>query len=163
MDEKLIQEIKDSKSSATVSEKAQEKETYLIFSVNESLFAFPSCDVKEILKDSQVFPVPFVPSYIKGVLNRYGDPYAVIDLASLVGEKEQNSSLFVVINDESHSCLKITDVKEFYSAAKKEIVGFSENEFSEFFDGALKIEGKEIFIINLQNFFKKVGKDLARS
>ena len=163
MDENLIQQIKDSRNSSGISESVQAKDTYLIFSVNERLFAFPSCQVKEILKDAQVFPIPFVPSYIKGILNRYGDPYSVIDIASLVGEKEQNSSLFVVINDESHSCLKITDVKEFYSAAKKEIVGFSENEFSEFFDGALKIEGKEIFIINLQNFFKKVGKDLARS
>lgn len=163
MDANLIQQIKDSRNSGGISETVQEKKTYLIFSVNERLFAFPSCQVKEILKDAQVFPIPFVPSYIKGILNRYGDPYSVIDIASLVGEKEQDSSLFVVINDESQSCLKITDVKEFYTSSGKDVTLFSENDFSDFFEGSLKVGQQDIFIINLKNFLKKVEKDLASS
>ena len=66
------------------------------------------------------------------------------------GESEQNASLFVVLNDESNTCLKITDVKEFYTASDSEIVRFSENDISEFFDGTLNTGEREIFIINLK-------------
>ena len=58
---------------------------------------------------------------------------------------------------------KITDVKEFYTASDSEIVRFSENDISEFFDGTLNTGEREIFIINLKAFLKKVGKDLAAS
>ena len=163
MDENLIQEIKKSKVEQDAGGTSSKKTTYLIFAINDRLFAFPSGAIKEILKDSEVFPVPFVPSYIIGILNRSGDPYAVIDIAALIGESEQNASLFVVLNDESNTCLKITDVKEFYTASDSEIVRFSENDISEFFDGTLNTGEREIFIINLKAFLKKVGKDLAAS
>ena len=103
--------------------------------------------------------MPFVPPYIKGILNRYGDPYVVIDFASLLNLPEQKSSLFIVINDDSNSCLKVTDVKEFHSAKTSDLVPFSENDDNSFFEGTLLINGQEVFVINSEALLKKTGDD----
>lgn len=157
----LVQQIQKTKAEQQGNNKVAKKITYLIFATNGRFLAFPSNAVKEILKGNEVFPVPFVPPYINGILNRYGDPYAVIDIAPLIGETEQKTSLFAVLNDESHSCLKITDVKEFYNVTENEIIRFAENDLSEFFDGSLKTKYGEVFIINLKALLKKVERDFA--
>ena len=158
--EEFIEKIKESKQNQnSVSKEQQKTQTFLTFRINEKIFAIPSFKIKEILKDSEVYPVPFVPPYIKGILNRYGDPYVVIDFASLLNLPEQKSSLFIVINDDSNSCLKVTDVKEFHSAKTSDLVPFSENDDNSFFEGTLLINGQEVFVINSEALLKKTGDD----
>ena len=83
MDEDILSLIKSEKSGKT-SEKVKEKKSiWLIFTIGEKRFAIPAETVKEILRDATVFPLPFVPAYIDGILNRYGDPYVVINPATL--------------------------------------------------------------------------------
>ena len=108
-----------------------------------------------------MFPLPFVPPYVNGVLNRYGDPYVVIDSAILEGKEAQNSLLFIVMNDESHTCLRITDVKDFFTASEKDVVPFAEEDLSEFYAGTLKVDGQDVFIMNVQAIIEKVGKEIA--
>ena len=108
-----------------------------------------------------IFPLPFVPPYVNGVLNRYGDPYVVVDSSVLEGKDAQNSFLFIVLNDESHTCLRITDVKDFFTASEKDLVHFSEAELSEFYDGTLKVEGQDVYVLNVQAIIEKVGKEIA--
>ena len=165
MSEEILSLIKKKKSGKKENQTAAKKATWLIFTVgaNEDkvLCALPAGQVKEILRDSTIFPLPFVPSYVDGVLNRYGDPYVVIDSAILEGKEAQNSLLFIVMNDESHTCLRITDVKDFFTASEKEVVPFAEEDLSEFYEGTLKVEGQDVFIMNVQAIIEKVGKEIA--
>ena len=62
---------------------AGESKSWLIFNCLSDSYAIESSCVREILRNNVVFPVPFVPSYVKGVLNFYGKPFAVIDFASM--------------------------------------------------------------------------------
>lgn len=134
------------------------KLNWLVFTMNEAFYALPTSFVKEILRDSEVFPIPFVPSFINGVLNRYGDPYAVIDPALLLGKKKQETSLFIVINDESRSCLRITDVIEFHSTNESDVRKFTEAE--QYLDGSIEYNGNEVFIVNAQAILDKVLNEL---
>ncbi len=166
MSEEILSLIKSGKHEKTISQKAEKKSTWLIFTIGNSSdgknqYAIPAESVKEILRDTTVFPLPFVPAYINGVLNRYGDPYLVVDPAVLEGKEAQKSFLFIVLNDESHTCLRITDVKDFYTAKDKEIIQFSEAELSDFYDGSLKIDGQDVFVMNIQAIIDKVGKEIA--
>ena len=137
------------------------KSIWLIFSIGEKRFAIPAENVKEILRDATVFPLPFVPPYVDGVLNRYGDPYVVINPAALEGYEAPQSMLYIVLNDESHSCLRITDVEDFFTAAEKDIVRFSEAEISEYYEGTLKVDGQEVFVLKVKTIIEKVGKEIA--
>ncbi|AEE16919.1 chemotaxis protein CheW [Treponema brennaborense] len=161
MAEDWVEQIRECKIHKEDDASAEPSRTWLLFAINKRLFAVPSDEIKEILKDFEVFPVPFVPPYVKGVLNRYGDPYVVVDPALLLGEEEQNAALFVVLNDASNTCLKITDIQDFYSAPETNVVQFSETAMSDFFDGTLHADGREALVINIKSFFKKVGADFA--
>lgn len=166
MSDEILSLIKSGFQDKAESHETAKKATWLIFTIGnqsegKNLYAIPAERVKEILRDTEVFPLPFLPPYINGVLNRYGDPYVVIDPALLEGKEAQKTFLFIVINDESHSCLRISDVKDFFSAADDEVVRFSETELSENYEGSLKINGNDVFVLNVQSIIEKVGKEIA--
>ncbi len=166
MSEEILSLIKSGSEEKTESQKTEKKATWLIFTIGSAsdgnnLFAIPAECVKEILRDATVFPLPFVPPYVNGVLNRYGDPYVVIDSAVLEGKAAQNSFLFIVLNDESHTCLRITDVKDFFTATETDVVHFSEEEFSDYYEGTLIINGQRVFVLKVQAIIEKVGKEIA--
>lgn len=155
---KKTEPVSDKEKSST-----NKKLDWLIFSVNTKLFALPSSKVKEILRDSQVFTVPFVPSYISGILNRYGDPYCVVDPAVLIGDSAQNTSLFIVVNDATHTCIRITDVKEFFAAPESDIRKFTDLEISEYYEGTLKHKDDQIFVLNTDAILEKMDIDFERA
>ncbi len=166
MSEEILSLIKSGAQEKTAAQKVEKKATWLIFTIGNAAdgnnqYAIPAEKVKEILRDATVFPLPFVPPYVNGVLNRYGDPYVVIDSAVLEGKEAQKSFLFIVMNDESHTCLRITDVKDFFTATEKDVVHFSEAELSDYYDGTLNINGQEVFVLNVQAIIEKVGKEIA--
>ena len=160
MEEEFLSLIKSSKSKKTEEKRKEKKSIWLLFTIGERPFAIPAENVKEILRDATVFPLPFVPPYVNGVLNRYGDPYVVIDPAVLEGKEAQHSFLFVVLNDESHTCLRITDVKDFYTSTENEIVYFSEEDVTDFYEGTIKISGQEALVMNVKAIIEKVGKEI---
>ncbi len=166
MSEEILSLIKSSSREKNGSKKDSKKAIWLIFTIGnqadgKNLYAIPADSVKEILRDATVFPLPFVPPYVNGVLNRYGDPYVVIDSAVLEGKEAQDSFLFIVLNDESHTCLRITDVKDFFTASEKDVVHFTEAELSDYYDGTLNINGQEVFVLKVQAIIEKVGKEIA--
>ena len=166
MSEEILSLIKSSSREQTQNKKVDQKSIWLIFTIGDqadgkNLYAIPAESVREILRDATVFPLPFVPPYVNGVLNRYGDPYVVIDSAVLEGKQAQDSFLFIVLNDESHTCLRITDVKDFFTATEKDVVHFSEAELSDYYDGTLNVDGQEVFVLKVQAIIEKVGKEIA--
>jgi len=177
MAEDLLAAIKNARTDSQDGGDAGKKETWLIFTIGNAgsdgttgatgtkdggnLYALPAGDVKEILRNADVFPLPFVPPYISGVLNRYGTPYVVIDPALMEGKPAQDSALFIVLNDESHSCLKIRDVKNFFPAEEKDVVRFAEEELSGFYEGTLTVDGQKALVIKVSAIIGKAGEDIA--
>jgi len=163
MTEELFTQIKKELSEVKVENVEKIKSTWLIFSIGNKQYALAAGNVKEILREAQVFPLPFVPDYIKGVVNRYGDPYAVIDPAMLINEQEQNTSLFIVLNDNSnsHSCFQISEVKDFFTAGEDSIVHFAQSEMSDFFEGTLIINNSQVLVLKPEAFLEKVSSELV--
>ena len=96
MAEEILSLIKNANSEKEVKEQKKNQSIWLIFTIGEKRFAIPAETVREILRDATVFPLPFVPSYVDGILNRYGDPYVVINPATLEGYDAPKSLLFIV-------------------------------------------------------------------
>lgn len=161
MTKELYSQIKEELAQEKVENVASKKATWLIFSISTKLYALPAEEIKEILRDTPIYPLPFVPEYLKGVVNRYGDPYAVVDPLLLIGSEEQTSSLFIVLNNESHTCLQITDVKNFYTASEDAVVHFAQADMSEYFEGSIMIETEQVLVLKPSAFLERVGNDLA--
>jgi purine-binding chemotaxis protein CheW len=59
-------------------------EKYLIFSIFNRLYAFPAQIIGEVANCDPVYPLPLLPSYVLGVINRYSIPYALFDIGFLL-------------------------------------------------------------------------------
>jgi len=49
--------------------KEEVNESYLIFSVQKTLYSIKTSNVQEIMHSAKIHPLPFVPEYIEGVVN----------------------------------------------------------------------------------------------
>jgi len=163
MSQKLYDEIKKFKetdSSINTATKPEEEErTWLLFKTGESVLAVESILVKEIIRNNQIFPLPFVPAYIKGLINCYGQPHAIIDLELLYNGKDQSAKLYMVLNDENNIALQITDIIEFQNLPESAFTEFSNKE-SEFILGKISFEGEEIPVIDIKTITAKIRTEI---
>lgn len=159
----LIEEIKENQDTKSESEIVQEVSeiTWLIFSVNEKLYAIEAPIAKEILRNMDIYPLPFVPEYIKGVINRHGEPYTVVDLASFLGKEQQESSLFIVLNlPDNQFCVQITDILDFHTAPENSVIGMNDVQDAGFFSGTIEYQNSNIPIIQLDKVYDIIRTDL---
>jgi len=61
-------------------------EKYLIFSIFGHQYAFPADIIGEVANCNPLYPLPLLPSYVLGVINRYSVPYALFDIGFLLAK-----------------------------------------------------------------------------
>lgn len=62
-------------------------ERYLCFSLGSESFALPLLNVREVLAQPEITPVPHTPSYFQGIMNLRGQVVSVMDLRAKLGIK----------------------------------------------------------------------------
>jgi purine-binding chemotaxis protein CheW len=81
------------------SDAAANTEKYLIFTILGKLYTFPSRLISEVTAFDHVYPLPLVPVYVRGIINRYAIPFALIDIGLLVRETPTPEAKVVVLKD----------------------------------------------------------------
>ena len=56
---------------------ADAEEKYVIFSVSGGNYSFPSSAISEVAVFDAVYPLPLMPDYVLGIINRYAAVCAV--------------------------------------------------------------------------------------
>ena len=162
MDEILYDEILNN-SYADDQDKAEEtkpQKTWLVFKSFDSTYAVESFNVREVLRNNDVFPLPFAPSYVKGVLNFYGKPYAVVDFTLLQNLERTNSRLFLVLNEAEDIALQIDDIVDFYTSDDVEEQQILNKTDADLFSQTITI-GKIIApVIDVKAIAKKVKSEI---
>lgn len=117
-DEKLYNEIQDNQAEKKHSpaETDSSQVTWLLFSAGGKTFAIDSVLIKEILQDTETYKLPFVPSFITGILNFYGKPYAVADFAQLQDLPSAKKKIFLILETTEDYALQVDDIYDFYSS-----------------------------------------------
>jgi purine-binding chemotaxis protein CheW len=75
-------------------------EKYLIFTVQEKKYSLPTKIISEVAALEKVFPLPLVPDYVRGMINRYSVPYALIDISFLLQKNASNARKVIVLKEE---------------------------------------------------------------
>ncbi|ETR71382.1 MAG: purine-binding chemotaxis protein CheW [Candidatus Magnetoglobus multicellularis str. Araruama] len=144
-------------------ENAEKINKYLIVSVKDKKYAFHADQIREIVMNVPLYYVPFVPHYIRGFINRHGEPYTVFDLNALFEKEQLDSATFLIskFNNDQIAFLT-TSVIEILKIPESEVhLITSTDEYDSFFLGALNSKGTEIFILNLQNIIGRLDDDLG--
>jgi chemotaxis signal transduction protein len=163
MDTEFYQEILDNQKDHKTAESGGTDVTWLIFTAGKDTFALAPEEVREILRNTEIYPLPFVPPYIKGVLNRHGDPYAVIDISLFLGHEELSENLFLILNDDNNIALRISEIREFHSAGGTDLKKLSDASQSDYFSGAVSYSRITASVLNMTGITGKIRTDLENS
>lgn len=80
----ILDEVKRSLQSRDLVNVEEEQVKLVIFTLGEGRFAFYGSEIKEILSDCEVYPVPFLPGYLPGLINIRGDIESALDLRHIL-------------------------------------------------------------------------------
>jgi len=96
---------------------------YLVFTVQGKRYALLSKIISEVAALEKVFPLPLVPDYVLGMINRYSVPYALIDLGFLlVGERSEARKVIVLKEEVDKIALLIDDVVDIANLSPEDLM-----------------------------------------
>ncbi len=135
---------------------------YLTFALGSDLFGIQVSEVREVIEYKQVFKIPRVPEFLKGVINLRGEVVPIIDLHSRFYGKESavtgtTSIVVVEIDDESHKIpigVMIDQVKavtELYENNIESVPEIGSKIRSDFVEGIGKLEDKFVILLKVQS------------
>jgi len=143
---------------------AEETEKYVIFDIDGRSFALPGAQVQEIVIDYEIFYLPFMPPYIRGLINRHGEPYTVIDLKILFQQQPLDGKKFIIIRDAYDKLsLLITDILKIVNIKKSSIRPVTaQTTGSGYFLYTAAIDNADIPVLHIDTVVKKIEIDVSR-
>ncbi len=138
---------------------------FLIVQIKQKKYAFHVEQIKEIVINAPLFFVPFVPSYIRGFINRHGEPFTVFDLNALFEKEKLDSATFLISSLKNDQIAFLASgIVEIVKVLESEIhLITSQDQYGDYFLGAISSKGSEIFILNLPNIIGRLEHDLETS
>jgi len=149
-------------------------EKFLIFSILEKLYCFPSRFIGEIALFDTVYPLPLLPSYILGVVNRYSVPYALFDIGLLFFKKpvftetknsktnnKARNKLLIFKEEIDKIAVLIDDVTGIVDIPQENIFPIERsaeaNDITEAISAFFKWNDEDVFVIDIHRILTQVG------
>ncbi|PKL15742.1 MAG: chemotaxis protein CheW [Spirochaetae bacterium HGW-Spirochaetae-5] len=135
---------------------------YLTFLLGKELFGIQVSEIREVIEYKQVFKIPRVPEYLKGVINLRGEVVPIIDLTSRFYNTPcvvtgTTSIVVVEIDDDGHKIpigVMIDSVKavtELYENKIESVPEIGSRIRSDFVEGIGKLEDQFVILLKVQN------------
>jgi purine-binding chemotaxis protein CheW len=137
------------------------EEKYLIFSILGTSYAFPSKYVGEIAVFDTVYPLPLMPEYVLGIINRYSVPYVLLDIGLLLtGEPSPQGKVLVVKDSIDRIAFLIDDIADIVDIDKAELFeverGGDDGGAAEIISASFKRDGGDIFVLDIRLVLERV-------
>jgi len=140
-------------------------EKYLIFTVRDKQYALPSKIIGEVAALEKVFPLPLVPDYVRGIINRYSVPYALIDIRFLLlGEISGAAKLIVLKEEVDKIAFLIDDVTDIVDLPPDKLMKIEQEEtaiagsISAFFEW----KDEQVFCLDSTEIINRIKQDFER-
>ena len=97
---------------------SQVQDKYISLNLNKDYYCISLNYVKEILKDTQITPVPGTPDFIEGIMNLRGDYITVVNLKKFLslpdGKPTDLNSVIIIEDNEMQIALLIDKINELF-------------------------------------------------
>lgn len=104
---------------------SHDSSSFVTFSLAEETYAIDVLQVQEVLKVTEIAPVPGVPNYILGIINLRGDVVTVIDGRRRMGlpdhQPTDQSRIVIIDVDNQNVGILVDSVAEVVQIASKDI------------------------------------------
>jgi len=163
--EETISETLPVEGSTENTEESVSKEKYLIFSIRDKQYALPSMMINEVTVLEKVFPMPLVPSYVQGIINRYSIPYALVDIGFILYNEISKAQKVVVLKEKIDKiAFLIDDVTDIADILPENIlkIEHEENTFAASINAFFEWNGSHVFCIDIGDLINKIKQDFDR-
>jgi purine-binding chemotaxis protein CheW len=140
-------------------------EKFLIFMVREKRYALPSKIISEVAVLEKVFPLPLVPEYVRGIINRYSIPYALIDISFLLLKDISNAGKVIVLKEEVDKlAFLIDDVSDFVDIPTGELIKIEpeENTLAGSISAFFEWKGNHVFCLDAGELVSRIKQDCGQ-
>jgi len=141
-------------------------EKYLIFSVSDRQYAFPAQVIGEVANCEPFFPLPLLPSYALGVINRYSVPYALFDIGLLLTNTPGSRNEALVINKEiDQVAFSIENVSGIADITPDKLIKIETSgpiELNSAVYASFKWNGIDVYVLNIRQLLTRVAQEAGK-
>jgi purine-binding chemotaxis protein CheW len=141
-------------------------EKFLIFTIQGRRYTLPSNLISEVAVVEKVFPLPLVPDYVRGIINRYSAPYALIDVGLLLLKTPSEAAKSVVLKETVDKlAFLIDDVTDIADVTQDKLFKVDqgpesgESTASGFVESFFDWQGEQVFCISIRELVQRIKKD----
>jgi len=139
-------------------------EKYLIFSIFDRLYAFSAEVIGEVANCDPVFPLPLLPPYVLGFINRYSIPYALFDTGFLLFKVQGPRNEALVIKGEiDHVAFSIDKVSGIANIAPDKLnhleTGSRPDETTGTVYASFKWNDADVFVIDVRRILARAAAE----
>lgn len=139
-------------------------EKYLIFSILDKQYSFPSRQIGEIALFDAVYPLPLMPPYVLGVINRYSVPYALFDIGLLLFKTPGKRKKVLVLKDEiDRVAFLIDDVTGIADVPEGTLLDIERNagsgDTTEAVSASFNWNGSDVFVLDVKKILAFVSQE----
>ncbi|GMR08224.1 MAG: chemotaxis protein CheW [Gammaproteobacteria bacterium] len=132
---------------------------WVTFRLEDEIYGVNVMQVQEVLRYSEIAPVPGAPPYVTGIINLRGNVVAVIDTRKRFGllSKEEDDATRIVITEASGHTIGIivdavTEVKYLKESQIESAPDVGNDESSKYIQGVTTVDGKLLILVDLNKF-----------
>ena len=140
-------------------------EKYLVFTARDKRYALPSKIISEVAVLEKVFPLPLAPDYVRGIINRYSVPYALIDLSYLLHKDASNAGKIIVLKEEVDKiALLIDDVTDIADLSPEELLKTEQGESDslDLVNAFFEWKGSHVLCLNTGELLTRIKQDFEK-
>ena len=146
--------------------KSVNDEKYLIFTVSGQYYSFPARFIGEIALFDAVYPLPLMPLYVLGVINRYSIPYALFDIGLLLSNTPSLRSKVLVIKDNiDRIAFLIDDVISIDDVPQEKLLGIERGvesyDATEVVSASFNHNGSDVLVLDIQRILARVSAEVV--
>jgi purine-binding chemotaxis protein CheW len=139
-------------------------EKYLIFTILGKFYTFPSRFISEVTAFSHVYPLPLMPDYVRGIINRYAVPFALIDIGILIRETPTPESKVVVLKETVDKiAFLIDDVVDIIDIPASNILkleqGAERDDATGIIESSFEWRDTQVFILDIRQIINRLKAD----
>jgi purine-binding chemotaxis protein CheW len=141
-------------------------EKYLIFTILGETYALPSGFIGEIAFLDTVYPLPLMPPYIPGIINRYSVPYALIDIGLLLRKTATPRTKVVVLKEQiDKAAFLIDDVLDIADVRASDLLQIEQedgsSDITSVVTASMQWNGTNIFVLDIRQILNRVVNDFG--
>ena len=144
-------------------EESARYEKYLIFTIREKRYALPSGIISEVAALEKVFPLPLVPDYVRGIINRYSVPYALIDICFLLIKEASDARKVIVLKEEVDKlAFLIDDVTDIADLPPEKLIKIEQEDAAGTISSFFEWQGAQVFCLETAEIINRIKLDFSQ-